>query len=79
MAISEDDTDLRGSGTLAGQLADVVNDGVGRALEPGGHAAGVWDRGGGNTLALAVEATHFGGIEGLLSTRMKRWRCRGRR
>lgn len=61
MAVSQDDTDLGGSSTLAGQLADVVDDGVGRALEPGGHAARVGDGGGGNTLALAVEATHVGG------------------
>lgn len=76
MAIAENDTDLRGSSTLAGQLADVVDDGVGRALEPGGHAARVGDRRGGNTLALAVKATHFGGVEGLLSTRLKCWRWR---
>jgi len=58
MAISQDNTDLGRGGTLAGQLADVVDDLVGRALEPSGHAARVRDGGGGNTLALAVEATH---------------------
>lgn len=64
MAVSEDDTDLGGSGTLTGELADVVDDGVGRALEPGGDAARVGDGGRGNTLALAVKTTHVGGIGG---------------
>jgi hypothetical protein len=64
MAISQDDTDLGGSGTLASELADIVNDGVGRALEPGGHAAGVGDGRRGDTLALAVKATHIGGVMG---------------
>ena len=61
MAISQDDTDLRRGSTLTGELADVVDDGVGRALEPCRHAARVGDGGGGDTLALAVEATHVGG------------------
>lgn len=57
VAVAEDDTDLGGSGALFGELADLVNDLVGGGLEPGRRAAGVGDGGGGNALALAVEAT----------------------
>ena len=34
VAVSEDNADLRWSSTLTGELADVVNDGVGCGLEP---------------------------------------------
>lgn len=59
VAVTEDNTDLGGSGTLLGQLADVVHDLVGGDLEPCRGGAGVGDGRGGNALALAVKATHF--------------------
>lgn len=58
MAVTEDDTDLRGSGTLLGQLGDVLDNLVGGGLEPRWGSARVGDGGGGNTLALGVKATH---------------------
>lgn len=67
MAIPEDNTDLRRSGTLAGKFADIVDDLVGAALEPGGNAARVWDGGRGDTLAFAVKTTHVGGLGWRLS------------
>jgi hypothetical protein len=60
VAVAQNNTDLRGCGTLAGELADVVDDLVGGRLEPGRNTAGVWDGGGGNALALAVKTTHVG-------------------
>jgi hypothetical protein len=57
VAVTEDDTDLGGSGALFGELADLVNDLLGGGLEPGRRAAGEGDGGGGDALALAVEAT----------------------
>ena len=59
VAVTEDNTDLGGGGTLLGQLADVVHDLVGGDLEPRRGGAGVGDGRGGNALALAVKATHF--------------------
>lgn len=59
VGVTEDNTDLGRSGTLLGQLADVVNNLVGGGLEPRGSGAGVGDGGGGNALALAVKTTHF--------------------
>lgn len=58
MAVTEDNTDLGRSGTLLGQLGDVVNDLVGGGLEPGWGSARVGDGGRGNALALGVKATH---------------------
>lgn len=57
VAVAENDTNLRGSGALPGELADLVNDLVGGGLEPGRRAAGVGDGGGRDALSLAVEAT----------------------
>jgi hypothetical protein len=59
VGVTEDNTDLGGSGTLLGQLADVVNNLVGGGLEPCGSGARVGESGGGNALALAVKTTHF--------------------
>jgi hypothetical protein len=59
VGVTEDNTDLGRSGTLLGQLADVVNNLVGGGLEPRGRGARVGESGGGNTLALAVKTTHF--------------------
>jgi hypothetical protein len=58
MAVSQDNADLRRGGALASQLADVVDDGLGSALEPGGHAARVGDGRGRDALAFAVKTTH---------------------
>lgn len=60
VGVTEDDTDLGGSGTLLGQLADVVDNLVRGGLEPRGSGARVGESGGGNALALGVKTTHFG-------------------
>lgn len=60
VAVPQDDTDLRGSSTLPGQLADLVDDLLRGGLEPGRRGARVGDGGGRDTLALAVKATHLG-------------------
>jgi len=41
--ISEDDTDLRWSGTLLRKLADLVDNLLGGGLEPRRRGSGVWD------------------------------------
>lgn len=58
MAVSEDDTDLRWSSTLSCKFADVVDHGLGGALEPGRNGSRVWDGRGADTLSLAVKTTH---------------------
>lgn len=73
MAISQNNTDLRGSCTLLGQLADLVNDLIGGGLQPCGRIARVGDRGRGDTLALAVKTAH------LESWRCREGVCRGRK
>jgi hypothetical protein len=62
MAVSQNDTDLRGSRTLSGKFADVVDHGLGGALEPGRHGSRVWDGRGADTLSIAVKTTHGGGL-----------------
>lgn len=57
MAVTEDNTDLGGGGTLLGELADVVNNLLGSGLEPRRRAAGEGNGRGRNALALAVKAT----------------------
>ena len=59
MAIPQDNTDLRRSGTLLGQLADLVDDLIRGGLQPGRGSARVRDRGGRDTFAIAVETAHF--------------------
>ena len=59
VAVTEDNTYLGRSGTLLGQLADVVNNLLGGGLEPRRGSAGVGERRGRNALALGVKATHF--------------------
>lgn len=59
MAVTEDNTDLRGGGTLLRELADVVNDLLGGGLQPRRRGARVGDGGRGNALSLAVKTTHF--------------------
>lgn len=58
MAITKDNTDLRWSGTLFGQFADVVDNLLRRRFEPGGNGATIWDSGGTDTLSFAVKTTH---------------------
>ena len=44
VGVTEDNTDLRGSGTLLRELADLVDDLLGSGLEPGRSGARVRDR-----------------------------------
>lgn len=62
VGVTENDTDLRGSGTLPGELANLVDDLVGGGLQPRGGSARVGDRGGRNALALAVKSAHLVGV-----------------
>ena len=74
VGVTEDDTDLRGSGTLLGQLADLVDDLIGGGLQPSGSGARVGDRGGRNTLSVAVKSTHLVGlVVVMLRMRICRW------
>lgn len=68
MAVSEDNTDLRRGGTFSGESADVLDDGLGGALEPGGHGSRVWDGRGTDTLSFAVKTTHDDGCWRLSET-----------
>ena len=81
VAVPQDNTDLRRGGTLPGQLADLVDDLVGGGLQPRRRGARVWDGRVGDTLALAVQTTHFdggvgpvdgGGLEGCGGRRRRR-------
>jgi len=58
VAVTEDSSDLRWCGTLPGELADLVDNLVGGDLEPCGSGARVGDGGSGDTLSVAVHATH---------------------
>lgn len=60
--VTENNTNLRRSGTLLGQLANLVNDLLGGGLEPCWRGARVWDGGGRNSLSVAVHATHLGDL-----------------
>lgn len=71
MAVSEDNTDLRWSGTLSGESADVLDDGLGGALEPGGHRSRVWDGRGADTLSFAVKTTHDDGCRCCLDSSVR--------
>jgi len=57
--ISEQDTYLRGSGTLTGELADLVDNLVGGGLEPAWGGPRVGDGGRRDSLSIRVKATHF--------------------
>lgn len=59
MRVTEDNTNLRRSGALLSELADLVDNLVGGGLEPGRGGARVGDGGGRNALSLAVKTTHF--------------------
>ena len=52
MRVTEDDTDLGGSGALLGKLAYLFLDRLGRCLEPGRGVAGVGNGRGRDALAL---------------------------
>ena len=56
--ISEDNTDLRRSGTLSGELADLLNEIGGGNLDPGWGSLSVRQRSTGNTFSLGVHSTH---------------------
>ena len=62
MTISQYNTDLRWCGAFLCELADLIDDLVGRDFEPGGCGARVGDCGGGNAFSVAVKATHRGGF-----------------
>ena len=66
--VTEDDTNLRWSGTLLCELADLVNDLLWSGLEPCWSSARVWDGRGRNSLSVAVKTTHFEGSCRLLET-----------
>jgi hypothetical protein len=59
VGVTEDDTNLRRSGTLTGELADLVNDLLGGGLEPCGRSARVGDGAGCDTLSLGMKTAHF--------------------
>ena len=67
--VTEDDTNLRRSGTLSGELADLVDNLLGGGLQPRGGGAGVGESGGGNALALAVKTAHVDGVVVVLRVR----------
>ena len=66
--ITEGDTDLGGRKTLARKLGDVLDDVLGRGLEPGGGRAAVGESRGRNALAGSVHATHGDSVESTVST-----------
>lgn len=72
VGVSEDNTDLRGGGTLPGELANLLNDLVGRGLQPGGGGARVGDGGGRNALSVAVKSTHLVGLV-VVMLLIRRW------
>lgn len=74
MAIPQHDANLRRCGALLREFADLVFHGIGCDLEPGWCCAGVWDGGGADALAVAVQATHFDGVVGSPGG-MDGWRC----
>ena len=58
MRITEGDTDLGGRKTLASKLGNVLDDVLGRSLEPRGGSAAVREGRGRNALSGSVHATH---------------------
>ena len=58
--VTEGDTDLGRREALAGELDDVLDDVVGRRLEPGRGSAAVGEGGGRNALSGSVHTTHVG-------------------
>ena len=62
MGVTEDNTDLRWSGTLLCELADLVDNLLGSGLQPCWSASGVWEGTGRDTLSVTVHTTHDGGV-----------------
>ena len=58
VTVPQDDTNLRWSQTLLGQLEDLVLDLIRSELEPLGNSSPVWQSGLGDTLAWRVHTTH---------------------
>jgi hypothetical protein len=59
MAVAKDNTNLRGSGTLTGELGDLLNNLLGGGLQPRRSGARVGESGGRNALSLAVKSAHL--------------------
>ena len=64
MAVPQHNTNLRRSGALLCEFADLILNGIGCDFEPGWSGARVWDGGRAYALAVALQATHFGGVVG---------------
>ena len=79
VAVPQDNTNLRRGNTLPGELADLLDDLVGRGLQPRWRGARVRDGRVGDTLALAVHTTHGGGVESCCRCRLEGGCCRRRR
>ena len=62
VAVAKDNTNLRGSGTLTGELGDLLNNLLGGGLQPRRSGARVGESGGRNALSLAVKSTHLVGF-----------------
>jgi hypothetical protein len=62
VGVTENDTNLRGSGALLRELADLVNDLLGGGLEPCRGSARVGDGRGRYALSVGVESSHGGGL-----------------
>lgn len=58
VGVTENDTNLRGSGALLRELADLVNDLLGGGLEPCRGVAAVGDGRGAYALSVGVKTTH---------------------
>jgi hypothetical protein len=61
VGVTEHDTDLGRSGTLLGQLADLIDNLLRSGLEPCWGSAGVRDRRGRYAFSVGVKSSHFGG------------------
>ena len=59
MAVSKSNTDLRRSGTLSGQLDDLLNEVVGRDLNPARRSSAERKASTSDTLTLGIHAAHF--------------------
>jgi hypothetical protein len=60
--VTENDTDLRRSGTLTGELGDLLDDLLGGGLQPRRGGSRVGESGGRNALSLAVKTAHLVGL-----------------
>ena len=66
--VTEGNTNLGGRKTLASKFSDVLDDVLGRSLEPRGRSAAVGEGRGRNALAGSVHATHGDSVESTVST-----------